>query len=753
VVNSGEKESVKYIESVIIKRRIGLQNAELYLTWAKLSPVGQRLNILQRGVDAEAQPADALTAAANEIMPANPCSKPGTADVPANETLRPLQRNSSTLSGRAVSNSTRCRRIEATAVVENDDDDDEMSTQPIPLSLENAIDINGLISSRSRSLRTKKAPFTAGTLPATGVSNSLAATLTPFSHAATTAENSATNDCPGTSKASAKPSLRKQYLDDAVKSFDPATFRIRGQSQLSIGTTQSVLEGNSAAEPRVTKPTETSYTTATVPVDGNISPPVRNLKRQLVIGSSPDSTSSSSSTSVGAKARRISTDSEDTHDTASTRSCENEVTATVTTNICNDDDNSEVIVVNLKTASLPRTKAAVKGDWTAARPEPSSILGFDISVVECDKINNSGSNTAFSGSTDGTDVRTKTATQITEHDKAKQVKTLTASKKKRVSFAGNERPALELGSAAGVTTDENPQRKMDGATITTTSTTLAAPVPMKRSRTTNSVPYSVLASTSTTGSAASSSSSSSSTSAASAGSKQFDSALQLLFSSATNDYFNIGLLGKGGSSSVYRVLSRKDNQLYAFKRVDINKHSSSDSVDAAFESYMNELDVLKKLQGSDYIIQLIDCSVNQEEMCINLVMEMGEVDLAKLLSQKQKQQISLTQQQHQAAPFSVQHTNDVGHSISNPFFARMVWQEMLHAVDYIHLHNVVHGEQMLHDLICLYGSCLISGDLKPANFVFVKGHLKLIDFGIAKVVSNDTTNIYRDSQTGTVSFF
>jgi hypothetical protein len=44
-----------------------------------------------------------------------------------------------------------------------------------------------------------------------------------------------------------------------------------------------------------------------------------------------------------------------------------------------------------------------------------------------------------------------------------------------------------------------------------------------------------------------------------------------------------------------------------------------------------------------------------------------------------------------------------------------------------------------------------TGDLKPANFVFVKGHLKLIDFGIAKAISNDTTNIYRESQIGTVS--
>jgi serine/threonine protein kinase len=33
----------------------------------------------------------------------------------------------------------------------------------------------------------------------------------------------------------------------------------------------------------------------------------------------------------------------------------------------------------------------------------------------------------------------------------------------------------------------------------------------------------------------------------------------------------------------------------------------------------------------------------------------------------------------------------------------------------------------------------------------LQGHLKLIDFGIAKTFSNDTTNIYREAQIGTVS--
>ena len=43
----------------------------------------------------------------------------------------------------------------------------------------------------------------------------------------------------------------------------------------------------------------------------------------------------------------------------------------------------------------------------------------------------------------------------------------------------------------------------------------------------------------------------------------------------------------------------------------------------------------------------------------------------------------------------------------------------------------------------------LSGDLKPANFVFVRGHLKLIDFGIAR--SLRTHDPDRDSQMGTVS--
>lgn len=111
-------------------------------------------------------------------------------------------------------------------------------------------------------------------------------------------------------------------------------------------------------------------------------------------------------------------------------------------------------------------------------------------------------------------------------------------------------------------------------------------------------------------------------------------------------------------------------------------------------------------------------------------MEAGEVDLSKVLSQMQRKAATTA---HSALGARVEaNSSSNGALTMNPFFARLVWQEMLEAVDHIHSHRIVHG------------------DLKPANFVFVRGHLKLIDFGIAKAFNNDTTNIYRESQIGTV---
>lgn len=183
-------------------------------------------------------------------------------------------------------------------------------------------------------------------------------------------------------------------------------------------------------------------------------------------------------------------------------------------------------------------------------------------------------------------------------------------------------------------------------------------------------------------------------------------------------FMSLSLLGKGGSSVVQRVISCQDGAIYALKRIQISSNDQEDA-DAVFHSYTNEIDLLKRLQGSSpYIIELVDHVINTAERSIAMLLEPGDIDLAKLLNQRLK---AATAAGSTAAYL-------------DPIFARMVWKEMLLAVHHIHTHRIIHG------------------DLKPANFVFVKGHLKLIDFGIAKRISNDTTNIYRDSQIGTVNY-
>lgn len=56
------------------------------------------------------------------------------------------------------------------------------------------------------------------------------------------------------------------------------------------------------------------------------------------------------------------------------------------------------------------------------------------------------------------------------------------------------------------------------------------------------------------------------------------------------------------------------------------------------------------------------------------------------------------------------------------------------------------GNQMLQAVHVIHEEKIVHSDLKPANFVLVRGQLKLIDFGIANAIANDTTNIQRDHQ-------
>ncbi|KAK4493189.1 hypothetical protein RD792_017952 [Penstemon davidsonii] len=194
-------------------------------------------------------------------------------------------------------------------------------------------------------------------------------------------------------------------------------------------------------------------------------------------------------------------------------------------------------------------------------------------------------------------------------------------------------------------------------------------------------------------------------------------------------YQRLGKIGSGGSSEVHKVIS-SDCKIYALKKIKLKGRDYA----TAF-GFCQEIEYLNKLKGKNNIIQLIDYEVTEKTLLqevmngsmsdkngrikddeyIYMVLEHGEIDLAHMLSQKWKEL-------------------DGSSATIDENWLRFYWQQILLAV------NTIHEERIVHS------------DLKPANFLLVRGSLKLIDFGIAKAIMSDTTNIQRDSQVGTLSY-
>ena len=93
-------------------------------------------------------------------------------------------------------------------------------------------------------------------------------------------------------------------------------------------------------------------------------------------------------------------------------------------------------------------------------------------------------------------------------------------------------------------------------------------------------------------------------------------------------YYIMERIGKGGSSEVFQVLEAKGNRMRAVKRVDL-----SDITSAEKEAFVNEVNLLKRLQGSRRVIKLIDYEMKEESNELFVVMEHGERDLANLLKE------------------------------------------------------------------------------------------------------------------------
>lgn len=207
-------------------------------------------------------------------------------------------------------------------------------------------------------------------------------------------------------------------------------------------------------------------------------------------------------------------------------------------------------------------------------------------------------------------------------------------------------------------------------------------------------------------------------------------------------YMRLEQIGRGGSSKVFRVLG-PDYKTYALKKIKVQRGDK-----ATLSSYANEIELLRRLRGQSHIITLADWAVEEQRGMLYMVralasprpsakplacltrprpskqvLEHGEIDLSRMIQRMKRER---TDEGGAEGASGGPLAGGAGNLHEN--FIRLTWQQMLEAV------SVIHGERIVHS------------DLKPANFVFVRGQLKLIDFGIAKAINNDTTNIMRDSQ-------
>jgi serine/threonine-protein kinase TTK/MPS1 len=178
---------------------------------------------------------------------------------------------------------------------------------------------------------------------------------------------------------------------------------------------------------------------------------------------------------------------------------------------------------------------------------------------------------------------------------------------------------------------------------------------------------------------------------------------------------------------VFKVMA-PSRKIFALKRIRL---AGRDAEAAA--GFVDEIGLLTRLRGQPGIVQLVDAEVVPGEGLILMVLEYGDIDLARLLARQARQGAGAAGGGGAPAP---------GNPPASPpppaepdeNFIRLYWQQMLRAVAAIHAARIVHS------------------DLKPANFLVVQGTLKLIDFGIAKAISADTTSIARESQVGTLNY-
>lgn len=78
-------------------------------------------------------------------------------------------------------------------------------------------------------------------------------------------------------------------------------------------------------------------------------------------------------------------------------------------------------------------------------------------------------------------------------------------------------------------------------------------------------------------------------------------------------YTRLEIIGRGGSSKVWRVMA-ENGKIYALKRVSLENADEN-----AVRGYKGEIDLLRKLEGNDRVVTILDYEMNDEKKMLSVV--------------------------------------------------------------------------------------------------------------------------------------